>query len=246
MARTSIDYEGVYQALPGMVALLTPDLVFADVNEAYVRGTGRPARVPAGPPRVRRVPGVGELPRRAPLAPTAGLAAAGAGHGERDAMPLQRYDIESPEHSGDWHEQYWSPVNSPVLGPESGSAAAAGGVDRLLAGGDPRPLHRRTDRAAAGGRRRRAAAAGGVPAPPPRAGPGAPGGHRAAGTAAAGRRHGRHGAGRRTAVRGLLVRRRCVRGRGGWCGPRWPGPRGRRWAGRRTRRRGSRAAAGPR
>ena len=41
MAGTTIDFEAVYRALPGMVALLTPDLVFADVNEAYVRGAGR-------------------------------------------------------------------------------------------------------------------------------------------------------------------------------------------------------------
>ncbi len=42
MADTTIDFEAVYRALPGMVALLTPGLVFADVNDAYVRGTGRP------------------------------------------------------------------------------------------------------------------------------------------------------------------------------------------------------------
>ncbi len=68
---------------------------------------------------------------------------------------------------------------------------------------------------------------------------------RCCGAAAAGRRHGRHGAGGRTTVTGTAVRRRRVRGRGGWCAPRRPGPRGRRWA-RRTRRRGSPGAPGPR
>lgn len=37
----AIDYAAVFQALPGMVALLTPDLVYADVNEEFLRMAGR-------------------------------------------------------------------------------------------------------------------------------------------------------------------------------------------------------------
>ncbi|MCM3297713.1 PP2C family protein-serine/threonine phosphatase [Streptomyces pseudogriseolus] len=118
MARTSIDYEDVYQALPGMVALLTPDLVFADVNEAYVRGTGRPRESLIG----RYVFDVFPESVNAPDAKNSHHLRASLlrvlASGERDAMPLQRYDIESPEHSGDWQEHYWSPVNCPVLGPD--------------------------------------------------------------------------------------------------------------------------------
>ncbi|MGA5413534.1 PP2C family protein-serine/threonine phosphatase [Streptomyces pseudogriseolus] len=118
MARTSIDYEDVYQALPGMVALLTPDLVFADVNEAYARGTGRPRESLIG----RYVFDVFPESVNAPDAKNSHHLRASLlrvlASGERDAMPLQRYDIESPEHSGDWQEHYWSPVNCPVLGPD--------------------------------------------------------------------------------------------------------------------------------
>ncbi|MGA5127962.1 PP2C family protein-serine/threonine phosphatase [Streptomyces pseudogriseolus] len=118
MARTSIDYEDVYQALPGMVALLTPDLVFADVNEAYVRGTGRPRESLIGryvfdvfPESVNAPDARNSHHLRASLLRVLAT-------GERDTMPLQRYDIESPEHSGDWQEHYWSPVNCPVRGPD--------------------------------------------------------------------------------------------------------------------------------
>ena len=38
-----IDYEAVFQALPGTVALLTPELVYADANEAFLRCPGRAA-----------------------------------------------------------------------------------------------------------------------------------------------------------------------------------------------------------
>ena len=33
----AIDYAAVFQCLPGMVALLTPGLVFADANEEFLR-----------------------------------------------------------------------------------------------------------------------------------------------------------------------------------------------------------------
>ena len=33
-------------------------------------------------------------------------------------MALQRYDIEDPERPGEWEERYWSPVNTPVFGPD--------------------------------------------------------------------------------------------------------------------------------
>jgi serine phosphatase RsbU (regulator of sigma subunit) len=38
--------------------------------------------------------------------------------GERDAMALQRYDVESTAWPGEWEQRYWSPVNAPVLGPD--------------------------------------------------------------------------------------------------------------------------------
>ncbi|MEU1078746.1 SpoIIE family protein phosphatase [Streptomyces sp. NPDC005908] len=118
MAQASIDYEAVYRALPGMVALLTPDLVFADVNEAYVRGTGRPRASLLGrhvfdvfPEAVNVREAKNSHHLRASLLRVLAT-------GERDAMALQRYDVETPEHSGQWQEHYWSPVNSPVLAPD--------------------------------------------------------------------------------------------------------------------------------
>ena len=42
MGNAEIDHDAVFQALPGMVSILTPDLVFVDANEDYLRITGRP------------------------------------------------------------------------------------------------------------------------------------------------------------------------------------------------------------
>ncbi|MFF5160383.1 PP2C family protein-serine/threonine phosphatase [Streptomyces sp. NPDC000348] len=118
MAEASIDYAAVYQALPGMVALLTPDLVYADVNEAFTRGTGRSRETVVGrflfdvfPESPNDPVATGAHQLRASLLRVLST-------GERDTMAVQRYDVESPERSGHWEERYWSPVNTPVLGPD--------------------------------------------------------------------------------------------------------------------------------
>ncbi len=41
MTEPEIDYTAVFRALPGTVALLTPQLVYADANEEFLRLTGR-------------------------------------------------------------------------------------------------------------------------------------------------------------------------------------------------------------
>lgn len=118
----TIDYRAVFQAHPGAVALLTPDLVYADVNEAFLALSGRtreqivgrflfdvfPDR--PGDPSADGVRNLSASLRRV------------VESGERDSMALQRYDVENPEQPGTWEERWWSPVNVPVKGPD-GSVA---------------------------------------------------------------------------------------------------------------------------
>ncbi|GAA3796080.1 PP2C family protein-serine/threonine phosphatase [Streptomyces phyllanthi] len=111
-----IDYAAVYQALPGPILLLTPDLVMADANEAYVRVSGRrreelvgryvfdvfpddPADPDASGPKNLRVSLERVLATR-----------------ERDAMAVQKYSVEVPGRPGVYEERYWSTVNVPVIG----------------------------------------------------------------------------------------------------------------------------------
>jgi serine phosphatase RsbU (regulator of sigma subunit) len=51
--------------------------------------------------------------------------------GERDAMALQRYDVEDPERPGEWQVRYWSPVNAPVLGPDGKVALVVHRVEEV-------------------------------------------------------------------------------------------------------------------
>ncbi|WP_405875160.1 MULTISPECIES: PP2C family protein-serine/threonine phosphatase [unclassified Streptomyces] len=118
MDDAAVDYAGVFQGLPGMVALLTPDLVYADANEEFLRMSGRTREQVVGRYLFDVFP---DNPHDSAASGMRNLAASLARvleTGERDAMALQRYDVERPDRPGEWEERYWSPVNAPVLGPD--------------------------------------------------------------------------------------------------------------------------------
>ncbi|MFJ3829071.1 PP2C family protein-serine/threonine phosphatase [Streptomyces sp. NPDC090046] len=115
---SGIDYQAVFRALPGAVALLTPDLVYLDVNESFLSTSGRTREQLIGrylfdvfPDNPTDDGATGMHNLRTSLERVAAT-------GERDSMAVQRYDVEYPHGSGVWHERYWSPVNVPVLAPD--------------------------------------------------------------------------------------------------------------------------------
>jgi serine phosphatase RsbU (regulator of sigma subunit) len=117
MNDSAIDYAAVFQALPGMVALLRPDLVFADVNEEFLRGAGRKREQTVGRHLFEVFPDNPNDPAATGVRNLEASLRRALTTGERDAMALQRYDIQDPERSGHWQERYWSPCNAPVFGP---------------------------------------------------------------------------------------------------------------------------------
>ncbi|MFI1003053.1 PP2C family protein-serine/threonine phosphatase [Streptomyces galbus] len=118
MDGTVIDYAAVFQALPGMVALLTPDLVIADANAEFLRGAGRPREQVVGRRLFDVFPQNPHDPGATGMRNLEASLRRALTTGERDAMALQRYDVENPEQPGEWEERYWSPVNTPVFGPD--------------------------------------------------------------------------------------------------------------------------------
>ncbi|MGW4704413.1 PP2C family protein-serine/threonine phosphatase [Streptomyces sp. NPDC004285] len=126
-----IDYEAVFQALPGAVALLTPGLVYTDVNEAYLLTAGRTREQIVGrflfdvfPDNPGDPSATGTRNLRASLERVVATR-------ERDSMALQRYDVESPDRPGHWQERYWSPVNVPVLAPDGSVALVLHRVEEV-------------------------------------------------------------------------------------------------------------------
>ncbi|QOV39924.1 SpoIIE family protein phosphatase [Streptomyces ferrugineus] len=118
MDEKAIDYEAVFQGLPGMVALLTPELVYVDANEDFQRLSGRTRDQLVGryifdvfPENPNDSTATGMRDVRASMLRVVAT-------GERDTMALQRYDVEDPLRPGEWEERYWSPINAPVFGPD--------------------------------------------------------------------------------------------------------------------------------
>ncbi|MFD4371127.1 PP2C family protein-serine/threonine phosphatase [Streptomyces sp. NPDC058486] len=116
MNAPEIDYEAVFQALPGAVALFTTDLFYADVNEAFLRSLGRTRDQVVG----RNLsdafpdnPADGESVGMRRLRDSLRWVEAS---GQRDAMAPHRYDVQSLDQPGVWGERYWSTVSVPVFG----------------------------------------------------------------------------------------------------------------------------------
>lgn len=118
MNGSGIDYQAVFHALPGAVALLTTDLVYLDANEAFLSMSGRTREQILGrylfdvfPDNPADPAATGMRNLRASLERVAAT-------GEPDTMALQRYDVEYADRPGVWQERYWSPVNVPVPAPD--------------------------------------------------------------------------------------------------------------------------------
>ncbi|KOU18257.1 protein phosphatase [Streptomyces sp. WM6372] len=118
MTDLEIDYPAVFQTLPGMVALLTPELVYADANAEFLRASGRTREQVIGRYLFDVFPDNPNDPTASGARNLHASLQRVLATGERDTMALQRYDVQSMLRPGEWEERYWSPVNAPVLGPD--------------------------------------------------------------------------------------------------------------------------------
>ncbi len=117
MQDPEIDHAAVFRALPGMVALLTPELVYIDANEDFERLSGRTREELIGRYIFDVFPeNPGDPAAAKSMRETRESMLRAATTGERDTMAPLRYDIEDPLRPGRWVEHYWSPVNAPVFG----------------------------------------------------------------------------------------------------------------------------------
>ncbi|MEU2206612.1 PP2C family protein-serine/threonine phosphatase [Streptomyces hygroscopicus] len=118
MTTPGIDYRALFAVTPSPYLVLAPDLVVADVNEAYLRATGRtrdelighylfevhpdnPADPEANGVRNLNASLQRVLRSRAP-----------------DTMAVQKYDVPVSGRPGVFQVKWWSPINTPVLGPD--------------------------------------------------------------------------------------------------------------------------------
>jgi PAS domain S-box-containing protein len=113
-----IDFRALFEAAPGLYLVLTPGLEIVAVSDAYARATMTRRQDILGR-------GLFEVFPDNPDDPTATGTANLRTSLDRvlrnrtpHAMALQKYDIRRPEaEGGGFEERYWSPLNTPVVGP---------------------------------------------------------------------------------------------------------------------------------
>ncbi|MGW6564868.1 PP2C family protein-serine/threonine phosphatase [Streptomyces sp. NPDC054975] len=114
----SIDYKALFVATPSPYLVLGRDLVIVDVNDAYLRATGRSRSDLVGQYIFDAFP---DNPADATADGVRNLGASlhrALQSREPDTMAVQKYDIPVPSRPGEFEERWWSPINTPVLGPD--------------------------------------------------------------------------------------------------------------------------------
>src|SRR5437879_1275997 len=110
------DFQALFQSAPGLYLVLTPDLSIVAVSDAYLEATMTQREEILGR-------GIFDVFPDNPADPAAdGVSNLRASltrvlqNATTDTMAIQKYDVRRPD--GAFEERYWSPVNSPVFGPD--------------------------------------------------------------------------------------------------------------------------------
>lgn len=114
-----MDFKRLFESAPGLYLVLSPSLIIQAASDAYLAATmtAREDIVGRGlfevfpdNPNDPNATGVSNL--------RASLMRVIAGGGP-DTMAVQKYDVQRPDsQGGGFEERYWSPLNSPVTGPD--------------------------------------------------------------------------------------------------------------------------------
>ncbi|MEV6024846.1 SpoIIE family protein phosphatase [Streptomyces sp. NPDC052036] len=122
MQGTEMDYAALFAATPSPYLVLAPDLVIVEVNEAYLSATGRTRETLLGRHVFEALPDNPADPHADGVRNLKASLHRVLVTGEPDTMAVQRYDIPVGDRPGVFEERWWSPVNTPIPGPDGGVA----------------------------------------------------------------------------------------------------------------------------
>jgi protein-histidine pros-kinase len=114
LRRSRAVLQSLFESLPTLFLILTPDLAIVSVSDAYLEATMTKRENLIGRNIFEIFPDNPDDPA------TKGVSKLHASFkrvletGAPDTMAIQKYDIRRPD--GTFEERYWSPINSPVLG----------------------------------------------------------------------------------------------------------------------------------
>jgi signal transduction histidine kinase len=113
------DFRTLFESSPGLYLVLTPDLKIVAVSDAYLQATMTEREKILGRGIFDVFPDNPSEPGATGVSNLRTSLERVLRTGAPDTMAVQKYDIRRPESEGGaFEERYWSPVNSPVLGPD--------------------------------------------------------------------------------------------------------------------------------
>ncbi|MGA5436601.1 PP2C family protein-serine/threonine phosphatase [Streptomyces cellulosae] len=118
MSEARVDHQALFSVLPNLYLVLDADLAVVDVNEMYLRVTGRTREELIGQYLFDVYPDNPEDPAADGIRNLAASLQRVLRTKEPEALAMQRYDLPVPGRPGEFQERWWSPVNTPVLGPD--------------------------------------------------------------------------------------------------------------------------------
>ncbi|MFO0576870.1 MAG: ATP-binding protein [Polyangia bacterium] len=115
------DFQLLFESAPGLylVLLPSPDFPIVAASEAYLRATKTQRSDIVGRGLFEVFPDNPDDPNASGVRNLAASLSRAIERRTPDAMAVQKYDIRRPpEEGGGFEERWWSPVNSPVFGPD--------------------------------------------------------------------------------------------------------------------------------
>ena len=117
--RQAPDFQALFQSAPDLYLVLTPDLDIVAVSDAYRRATMTKRENILGRGFFEVFPDNPDDPAATGVRNLRASLERVLRNKVSDTMAVQKYDIRKPEsEGGGFEERYWSPVNSPVFGPD--------------------------------------------------------------------------------------------------------------------------------
>jgi PAS domain S-box-containing protein len=106
--------QGLFESLPGLFLILTPELRIVAASNAYLEATMTRREDVVGRGIFEVFPDNPDDPEATGVSNLRASLDRVSKTTQPDTMAIQKYDIRRPD--GRFEERYWSPVNSPVLG----------------------------------------------------------------------------------------------------------------------------------
>ena len=109
-----LQFRALFESLPGLYLVLTPDLKIVAVSDAYLKATMTKRGEILGRGLFEVFPDNPDDPGASGVANLRASLNRVLQDAVPDTMAIQKYDVRRPD--GVFEERFWSPVNSPVLG----------------------------------------------------------------------------------------------------------------------------------